>query len=227
MLSRAYDLGKALLQVTAKHMNLSGTAASKYREILSDFNNVLHLLPPIIAIGRVWEHWQSFLSAGKRVTLSHYPEAVREIFLTVTEEKEAEARETSDEIARIISDMRSSICSRFGIDFPLLALAAELLDPATTHRANSWAPEWRPKVTALLFEWMNALAPPLQSSTGGKWGPVISSDGLENSRTASNWAELARVGTQLDVFNAALRASPERIKVVKMLPTPICYSVAL
>ena len=55
MMSRANDLGKALIKVTAKDMNLSGAAAKKYREILGHFQGILHLLPPLVEIGREWE----------------------------------------------------------------------------------------------------------------------------------------------------------------------------
>ena len=227
MISRANDLGKALLKVTAKDMNLSGAAATKYREILSHFQGILHLLPPLVEIGREWEKWQSLLSAGNEVTISRYPEAVRQILLSVSSEKEAQARETSEEVAQIIHDLRESVMKRFG-DFPLIALAAELLDPLTTHRANGWPAEMRPNVTNFLFAWMDALAPPLASSTNSKWGPELSASVLENSRNVSNWAELSRVGKQLDAFNIALLSSPERMAVRNPPPHPCCeYSVAL
>ena len=72
MLHRANHLGRALLNVTSKQMNLSGAKAAKYVKILSDFRAVLHLLPHIIEIGCVWEKWQSRLSSGTSVTLSRY-----------------------------------------------------------------------------------------------------------------------------------------------------------
>ncbi len=90
-------------------MNLTGTKAAEYRSLLLKFQGVLDLLPPIIAIGRVWEKWQTILSAGTSVTLSYYPQAVRDIIESVSILKEDETRNSSDIVADIISDMRASI----------------------------------------------------------------------------------------------------------------------
>ena len=78
---------------------------------------------------------------------------------------------------------------------------------------------------------MNTLAPhrsPHRQTRSGVQYLVLTSDGLENSRTLSNWAELARVGKQLDVFNTALRASPERMKVKSstlLFAIPLIYKL--
>ena len=50
MIGRAYDLGKALVAVTAVEMKLTGSNAQVYRTVVSNFMRVLHLLPFIIAI---------------------------------------------------------------------------------------------------------------------------------------------------------------------------------
>ena len=179
-ISRAFDLGKALCAVTATQMNLTGTKAAEYRSLLLKFQGVLDLLPPIIAIGRVWEKWQTILSAGTSVTLSYYPQAVRDIIESVFILKEYEARNSSDIVADIISDMRASIIKRLA-DIPLIALAAELLNPLTTHRANNWENGNHEKVSNFLFEWINAVAPPPTTSVAGKWGCALPIEVLEKT----------------------------------------------
>ena len=220
MICRAYDLGKALLAVTAREMNLNNSQATEYRKVISNFLNVLHLLPHIISIGRVWEHWQTILSASSNLTLSLYPEAVRKIMDSVSDEKEATVRESSDRVADIIAEMRASITKRFG-EVPLIALAAELLNPATTHNAKEWSREVRYAVQEFMLDWMNELAPPLsEDSTDSMWGSALPSDVLASSRQLTNRSELIRIGKQLDDFSLKLRGSPERMKV-RSSPTPV------
>ena len=225
-ITRAFDLSKALVAVTAAQMNLTGTKAVAYRAILVDFQLILLDLPPIIAIGRVWEKWQTILSSGTNVTLSYWPQAVRAILESVSELKETEARRSSDVVADIINDMRVSATKRLA-DIPLIALAAELLDPATTHYANEWVLEKHETVANFLYEWNSAIAEKPAASLGGKWGGSLPIDILEKTRKHAFMEELARVGKQLDDFNSILRSSPTRMKVISP-PSPCCaYSDAI
>jgi hypothetical protein len=224
-IARAFDLGNALLAVTATQMNLTGAKAAIYRAILAQFQGVLALLPPIIFIGRVWEKWQTILSSGTTVTLSYWPQAVRAILESVSINKEADARNSSDIVADIIADMRKSVIKRLA-EIPLIALAAELLDPATTHHADNWPSGKHEEVANFLYEWNSAVAPPPAASVGGKWGGSLPLEMLEKTRKHAFMEELARVGKQLDDFSLILRSSPSRMKVI--LPPPCCaYSDAL
>ena len=227
MISRAYHLGPALIAVTTAEMKLTKAQGIVYRKVLDNFSAVLHLLPHIISIGTIWEHWQTILSASNKVTLSLYPEAVRKIMESVSAEKEAAMRESSirdrDRVADIIAAMRTSIIQRFG-EVPLIALAAELLNPATTHRAKDWSRDLRSQVMELLLEWMNDLAPALEDSTDSMWGSAMSTEVLESSRKLSNMGELIRVGKQMDDFSSILRNSPERMKVTRKLHHP-CFAL--
>ena len=211
-IARASDLGKALLAVRADQMNLTGVKAQQYRALLVEFQGIIDLLPPIIAIGRVWEKWQTILSSGTRVTLSYWPQAVRMILQSVSVEKEAEARIKSDVVADIICDMRNSVNKRLA-NIPLIALAAELLDPATTHHANEWAINLHERVSEFLLDWIDAIAAPLATSSASKWGGALPMDVVQKTRKHAFMEELKRVGNMLDAFNVTLRSSADRMKV--------------
>lgn len=114
--------------------------------------------------------------------------------------------------------MRDSVIARFGAEFPYMQLAAELLDPLTTHRASNWNSDHRTKVTNFLLKWMDLLTPTAATSTNAKW-PSMSPELLATSRNLANHAELSRVGAELDVFNAQLQACPDRVNV-RSTPTP-------
>jgi len=225
-IARAYDLGKALLSVTAIQMNLTAGKATQYRSLLQKFQNILELLPPIIAIGRVWEKWQTILSSSTSVTLSYWPQAVRKILESVSIEKEAEARNSSDVVADIMHDMRTSVIKRLG-DIPLIALAAELFDPATTHLANEWPINKHKEVSEFLLDWISAIAPPIAPQAPNKWGGGLPIDVLQETRKHGFMEELARVGKMLDAFNLILRGSPDRMKVRINYthPTPCCFNL--